>query len=139
MRLNSTSAEPMAVIRVPKTPRNAYNPRRPAGTLLQSQLKHLEWAVRPARERTAKAFRPRSAYTEGEAAARIAALNQELHVQATSPRGVVPPDTVAPPPAAAKPRSKSGPKRKAKQTAKPAHTTPTPAKRRSRRAARRTR
>ena len=33
----------MAVIRVPRTPKKAFDPQRPAGTLLQSQLKHLEW------------------------------------------------------------------------------------------------
>ena len=65
MRLNSTSAEPMAVIRIPKTPKSAYNPKRPAGTLLQSQLKHLEWAVRPAGQRTAKAFRVKAAVHRG--------------------------------------------------------------------------
>ena len=94
----------MAVIRVPKTPKSAYNPQRPPGTLLQSQLKHLEWAVRPAGERTAKAFRVKPASTEAEAAARIATLNEELHTQATSPKGVVPPPPATPSPAATRSR-----------------------------------
>jgi len=121
----------MAVIRVPKTPKSAYNPKRPAGTLLQSQLKHLEWAVRPAGQRTAKAFRVKAAYTEGEAAARIATLNQELHGQATAPRGVMPPNPVSPPISAAKPRSK--PKRKAKPKPKARKQAKSRARRSSRR------
>ena len=92
MRPNSISADPMAVIRVPKTPKKAFDPQRPAGTLLQSQLKHLEWAVRPAGERRGKAFRIRPAKTEAEAAARIAKLNATLHRQATAPRDVMPPN-----------------------------------------------
>ena len=38
----------MAVIRVPKTPKQAFNKNRPASKLLKSQVEHLEWAVRPA-------------------------------------------------------------------------------------------
>jgi len=57
MRLNSTWVNFMAVISVPKTPKKAYDPRRPAGTLLQNQIRHLEWAVRPAGKRMPKAFK----------------------------------------------------------------------------------
>lgn len=126
----------MAVIRIPKTPKSAYNPKRPAGTLLQSQLKHLEWAVRPAGQRTAKAFRVKPAYTEGEAAARIAALNQTLQEQAATPRGVMPPNPV---PAAlgATPRSK--PRRTSKRKAKPKRKARTQAKAGARRTSRRSR
>ena len=130
MRLNSTSVDPMAVIRVPKTPRTAYNPDRPAGTLLQNQLRHLEWAVRPAGARTEKAFRIKSAATEGDAAARIAKLTEELNYQATAPRDVMPPNpaTTAPvfrePPATGRAKPTAGkkprPKRKA---ARAAHST----------------
>ena len=137
MRLNSISAEPMAVIRIPKTPKSAYNPKRPAGTLLQSQLKHLEWAVRPAGQRTAKAFRVKPAYTEAEAAARIAALNQELKEQAATPRGVMPPNPVPPPATAAKPRSK--PRRASERKAKPKPKARKQAKSRARRSPRRSR
>lgn len=131
MRLNSISAEPMAVIRIPKTPRSAYNPKRPAGTLLQSQLKHLEWAVRPAGQRTAKAFRPKAAYSEAEAAARIATLNQTLQEQAATPRGVMPPNPVSPSIAAATPRSK--PRRAAKRKPKARKQAKTRARRSTRR------
>jgi len=127
----------MAVIRIPKTPKSAYNPDRPAGTLLQSQLKHLEWAVRPAGARSAKAFRVKPAYTEAEASARIAVLNEELNRQATSPRGVVPP---APePPVSAPARRK--PTRKTTSTSKSTSksTARTAAKARAARSARRPR
>jgi hypothetical protein len=127
----------MAVIRIPKTPKSAYNPKRPAGTLLQSQLKHLEWAVRPAGQRTAKAFRVKPAYTEGEAAARIAALNKTLQEQATAPRGVMPPNVVSPPQTAATPRSK--PRRTAKRKAKPKRKARAQAKAAARRTSRRSR
>jgi hypothetical protein len=127
MRLNSISADLMAVIRVPKTPKSAYNPERPAGTLLQNQLKHLEWAVRPAGARTAKAFRIKPAISEGEAAARIATLNEELHTQATSPKGVVPPPPATPQPGPAKFRST----RKAKPKSRSKAETRTPAKARA--------
>ena len=40
----------MAVIRVPKTPKRAFNKNRPASKLLRSQIEHLEWAVRLALE-----------------------------------------------------------------------------------------
>jgi len=125
----------MAVIRVPKTPKSAYNPDRPAGTLLQSQLKHLEWAVRPAGARTAKAFRIKPAVSEAEAAARIAKLNEELHIQATSPKGVVPPPPAVPASSAtpARPTAKAASKSRSKSTTRPR------AKARVRRSARRPR
>jgi ferric-dicitrate binding protein FerR (iron transport regulator) len=101
----------MAVISVPKTPKKAYDPRRPAGTLLQNQLRHLEWAVRPAGRRTPKAFKKiKPAKTEAEAAARIEKLTRELQRQAALPAGTIPPAT----PAVARPvRRKTG-KTKAK-------------------------
>lgn len=80
----------MAVIRVPKTPKHAYNPQRPPGALLQNHLKHLEWAVRPAAERSPEKFQFKPAGTEGEAAARIAALTSQLH-EDNNPPPIVPP------------------------------------------------
>jgi hypothetical protein len=76
----------MAVINVPKTPDKAYNPRRRPGALIQSQLTHLEWAVRPAGERTQGKFHVKPAKTEAEAAARIQKLTQELARQAKASR-----------------------------------------------------
>ena len=69
----------MPVISVPKTPKHAYDPERMPGTLLQSQIQHLEWATRPAAERKNGSFVP--AKTEAEAAARIAELTRTLHRQ----------------------------------------------------------
>jgi hypothetical protein len=129
----------MAVIRVPQTPKSAYNPKRPAGTLLQSQLKHLEWAVRPAAERTAKSFRVKPAYTEAEASARIAALNQQLQDQAAAPRGVMPPNPVPVARAAAKPLSKPRRASKPKSKSKLRRKAPTHAKSRARRSSSRPR
>ena len=91
MRLNSISADPMALIPVPKPPKKAYNPRRPAGTLLQNQLQHLEWAVRPAAERVPARFKKiKKAKSEAEAARRIEKLTRELKLQAESPRDMIP-------------------------------------------------
>jgi len=76
----------MATIPVPKTPKKAYNPRRRAGTLLQNQLAHLEWAVRPAAKRKKAAMRRiKPAKTEAEAAARIAKLTAKLRREQTTP------------------------------------------------------
>jgi hypothetical protein len=72
----------MAVIRVPKPPKSAYNPRRPAGTLLQNQVTHLEWAVRPAGARKPAVFQVKPPKTEREAAARIQKLTVKLEQQA---------------------------------------------------------
>jgi hypothetical protein len=110
----------MAVIRVPKTPSTAYDPERPAGTLLTNQLRHLEWAIRPAAARTEKAFRVKSPTTEGEAAERIAKLTAQLYSQATAPRDVLPPnpEAVMPAPVAEQPKSRSKPKPAAKAVAK---------------------
>ena len=109
MRLNSTWVDSMAVIAVPKTPKKAYDPRRPAGTLLQNQIRHLEWAVRPAGKRKPKDFKKiKAAKTEAEAAARIAKLTSELQRQSALPQGTIPP-----PAATRKTRKKSVTKRKA--------------------------
>jgi len=81
----------MPPIPVPKPPKKAYNPRRPAGTLLQNQLLHLEWAVRPAAERAPAYFEKiKKAKSEAEAARRIEKLTQELKRQAETPRDTIP-------------------------------------------------
>ncbi len=95
----------MAIIKVPKTPAQAYNPDRPPGTLLQNQLLHLEWAARPAKERAHGTFEVKPAATEREAAERIEKLTRQLCEQ---PEPVIPgrpADDDAPPrkPAAKKP------------------------------------
>jgi hypothetical protein len=100
----------MATIKVPKTPKSAFNPRRPASALLQSQVRQLEWAVRPAAER--KPLRIKPVRTEGQAAARIAQLTAQLHPEGAQP---------APPASATAPsrhtaRQRRAPARKAAPT-----------------------
>jgi hypothetical protein len=76
-------SDEVTTVTIPSPPRTAYNPQRPAGTLLQSQLRHLEWAVRPAGQRRPKDFnKVKPAKTEAEAAARIERLTLELQRQA---------------------------------------------------------
>jgi hypothetical protein len=61
----------MAVIKVPKTPRSAFQPDRPAGGLLLAQVEHLEHASGlPARKRRK--------LTEGEAAEYIRQLTARV-------------------------------------------------------------
>jgi hypothetical protein len=72
----------MAVIKVPRTPAKAFNKDRPASDLMKSQIQHLEWAIRPAAERSpakVKKLNRKAPKTEGEAAARIEALTRQLH------------------------------------------------------------
>jgi hypothetical protein len=61
----------MAVIKVPKTPRSAFRPDRPAGGLLLAQVEHLEHAV-------GLPFRKRKKRTEGEAAEYIRQLTARV-------------------------------------------------------------
>jgi hypothetical protein len=90
----------MATINVPKPPRKAFNPSRPASDLLRSQVEHLEWAVRHAGERrpddrARRALKKRKAFgtgykvkpvkTEADAAARMASLIPALASAARLP------------------------------------------------------
>jgi hypothetical protein len=77
----------MAVIKVPKTPRKAFNTKRKPSKLLLDQLAHLEWAVRPASERKPADFRPKAVRTEGRAAVRIAQLTSQLLEQSARGAG----------------------------------------------------
>jgi hypothetical protein len=101
----------MAVIRVPKTPKRAFNKNRPISTLLKSQLDQLEWAVRPASQRKPYQLPKTSVRTEGEAAERIGELTRRLH-----PEGAKTSPTLAEPQAARarpkKKRAKSRPRSK---------------------------
>jgi hypothetical protein len=134
----------MAVIRVPKTPKRAFNPNRPASALLKSQIQHLEWAIRPASQRKAQQLPTDVPATEGKAADRIAQLTQQLHPTVPVPPtaqpspsggGVYPPSAQA---AAgtmkkrAAGRAKPKPKLTGKAKRKTNRAKRTPAKRRSR-------
>lgn len=68
----------MAIIRVGKPPRKAFNKKRPISDLLKNQIVHLEWATRSA-EQNRKRRRAPAVHTEGQAAAYIAELTRQLH------------------------------------------------------------
>jgi hypothetical protein len=71
----------MATIRMPATPKSAYNPKRPANTLLLTQVRELENAVADA-GRTVRRKKPK---TEEQVAAYIRHLNRALHQQILLP------------------------------------------------------
>lgn len=86
----------MTIIKVPKTPKSAFNKDRPASSLLEAQIEHLEAAVglyQPPRKGAAP--RKPKQRTEGEAAAYIGELTQKLHPQVARP--TAPPEAVAKP------------------------------------------
>jgi hypothetical protein len=85
----------MTVIKLPKTPKSAYNPRRPASALLLSQIEHLEHAVGLEPKRVKR--------TEGDAARYIAKLTAELLKQAQAPAAPAPSPLAGRAPAAASP------------------------------------
>ncbi len=66
----------MAVIKVPKTPKQAFNSNRRPSALLLAQVKHLEWAALPASQRKTHEFDKHPVKTEGQAAERIAQLTK---------------------------------------------------------------
>jgi hypothetical protein len=77
-------------VKVPKTPKKAFNPKRRPSALLVGQVAHLEWAARPAAKRqprhmkqVLKKGKPR---TEEEAAERIAALTRTVLNNAAAER-----------------------------------------------------
>jgi hypothetical protein len=71
----------MAVIKMPSTPRSAYDPTRPANVLLLTQARELEKAVSDAGRRV----RRKKPTTEGQVAAYIRHLNRALHQQILLP------------------------------------------------------
>ncbi len=68
----------MAVIKVPKTPRQAFNKNRRASELLLSQIRHLEWAALPASQRKPHQLPKGAVKTEGQAADRIRQLTKMI-------------------------------------------------------------
>ena len=82
----------MKMIRVPKTPKKAFNPNRKASGLLQAQVEHLELAAgvaHPADTRApakakgrAKAPRRKVVRTEKQAAEYIQSLTSQLNADA---------------------------------------------------------
>jgi len=72
----------MTVIKLPKTPKSAFNPRRPAGALLLAQIEHLEHAVGLEPKRVRR--------SEGQAAKYIAELTARLLKQSQQPTAPAP-------------------------------------------------
>lgn len=69
-------------VRVPRTPKGAFNPHRPASDLLRAQITHLEWATRQPPQRVSINSLDMTHLTEGQAAAYIATLHQRCHAEA---------------------------------------------------------
>ena len=81
----------MTLIKLPTTPKHAFNPRRPAGALLLAQIEHLEHAVGIEPKRVKR--------SEGQAAKYIAELTAELLKQSQQPTAPAPSPTVTAAPA----------------------------------------
>lgn len=86
----------MAVIKVPKTPKKAFNKQRAASELLKAQIHHLEWATRPASQRKPDTLKEKPVRTEAEAAARAERLLEKLRAQHNAP--IPPAEGAAQPP-----------------------------------------
>ena len=102
----------MADIKVPKPPKSAFNPNRPASDLLKNQVAHLEWAVRHAGERRA-GYRVKPVKTEADASARMSALLPRLDSAANLPFDATPIPEAVP-----RARSKAPKRRAARRTLK---------------------
>ena len=72
----------MALIPVPKPPKNAYDPDRPVGSLLKSQVDHMREAESklPLRYRSQIETYVKAVRTEGEAARYIQAVTKAIHL-----------------------------------------------------------
>jgi hypothetical protein len=89
----------MAVIniKVPKTPRSAFNKNRPASDLLKAQLEHLEAAAGKYLTESSASRRAGKSLSEGQAAVRIHELTRALHPSATGEQPAAGPAAVANP------------------------------------------
>ena len=68
----------MATIKVPKTPKKAFNKNRRPSALLLNQIAHLEWAVLPASRRKPHQLPKQRVKTEAQAAERVGQLTTML-------------------------------------------------------------
>ena len=107
----------MAKVRVPRTPRKAFDTSRRPSSLLLGQIEHLEWAVLPAAQRKPDQLPVRKVKSEAQAAERVAELTKMVReaaateaMRAAAPRTAPP----APPPAPVilPPLPKTKPRRK---------------------------
>lgn len=69
----------MAVIRIPKPSKNAYNPERAVNALLLSQVEHLQHAERRLPLRYRSKIYTHAIRTEGEAAAYNREVTEAIH------------------------------------------------------------
>jgi hypothetical protein len=83
----------MAKIKVPTTPKSAFNPKRPPSGLIQAQIQHLEAAAGLYQVGTARRSKVR---TEGAAADYIAQLTAQIYQRAGAQAG---PELAVPQPA----------------------------------------
>jgi len=72
----------MVLVHVPKPPKDAYNPDRPMGSLLKSQVEHMREAESklPLRYRHEIETYVKAVRTEGEAARYIRAVTEAIHL-----------------------------------------------------------
>jgi hypothetical protein len=69
----------MVLIHVPKPPKNAYDPDRPMGSLLKSQIDHLREAESKLPLRYRSEVYVKAVRTEGEAAQYIREVTEAIH------------------------------------------------------------
>jgi hypothetical protein len=69
----------MVLIHVPKPPKNAYDPHRPMGSLLKSQIDHLREAESKLPLRYRSELYVKAVRTEGEAAEYIREVTEAIH------------------------------------------------------------
>jgi hypothetical protein len=69
----------MALIRVPKPPKSAYDPDRPVSSLLKSQIDHLREAESKLPLRYRSELYVKAVRTEGEAAEYIREVTEAIH------------------------------------------------------------
>ena len=126
----------MVKVRVPKTPKKAFDRARRPSTLLLGQIEHLEWAVLPAAQRKPGQLPVQKVKTEAQAAERVAQLMkmlQETNAAPAAARMIAPGAAAAPPapvvlpplpkvaaPVKAKARPKRRPAKRARKTARSA-------------------
>lgn len=69
----------MALIRVPKPPKNAFDPSRPVSSLLKSQVDHLQEAESKLPLKYCSPLYAKAIRTEGEAAQYIREVTEAIH------------------------------------------------------------
>jgi len=69
----------MALITVPKPPKSAYNPDRPATSLLKAQVEHMREAESKLPIKYRSDFYAKAVQTEGEAAEYIRDVTEAIH------------------------------------------------------------